>query len=444
MVEYNRKYPSIRHLKQLFLDSFDSLGRFNIFLSNTSQEPIPTNGDSVYVSDLDLDGCDNGDFSGLITDYFDDLSTSNCNVTSDNPKTMTIAFQRTIQTDVIGFGCQEDGKSFSNLVVKFYGSGDTLRYTKDLSADNTKYQSRLIKFPPLIANKIVLEFHTADEVCLSNIIAYKAVDTNSTLSGLSILTDEVENITTARGALNINPTSEFKLEVARGNIPGLSYDVLTAVSRAVPSSQITIGTQNVVYAFPGSAAQLSVVSSSALDTAGGTGAHTLLIIGLDSAYNPITELVTLNGTTPVLTTQSFLRVNPGGLVTSAGALLSNDGILTASIGANVLASILQHESRYKQMVYTVPAGFTAFNTNKNYSCGSGDEVEIIEVADFGNGVKVEFDNFFMYEDVINFVPQNMFGIPEKTDIDIRAVRSAGNSAKVSGFYEILIADNTLL
>ena len=69
------------------------------------QNPIPADGDSIYVKDLDLRYCDNGDFSGSVTDYFDSLKTVNTNTTSDNPKIIKLWFKRTVYSHAIGFGC---------------------------------------------------------------------------------------------------------------------------------------------------------------------------------------------------------------------------------------------------------------------------------------------------------------------------------------------------
>ena len=62
---------------------------------------------------------------------------------------------------------------------------------------------------------------------------------------------------------------------------------------------------NAPYAWPGSALTMSVVSSSASDTG------QVLISGLDANYESIFDVVTLNGTTPVTTTNQFFRITSG-------------------------------------------------------------------------------------------------------------------------------------
>lgn len=53
---------------------------------------------------------------------------------------------------------------------------------------------------------------------------------------------------------------------------------------------------------------LDVTSANAADTAAGTGARTLEIVGLDFDGNPLSEIVTLNGNTIVTTSKAFWRV----------------------------------------------------------------------------------------------------------------------------------------
>lgn len=171
---------------------------------NDTQNPIPVNADSIYATDIDVANSDNGGFSGIVTDYFDSLKTVNNDASATNPKIIKIWFDRSYQTSSIGFGCDDLGKSFSNIKIKILGSGDVVRYTKDLSADNTKYNSLVIDFPPLVINGAIIEFHTTDEIGLSNIIIYKTRNVDAQLSAISDLTGESENVGSFRGALNIN------------------------------------------------------------------------------------------------------------------------------------------------------------------------------------------------------------------------------------------------
>jgi len=167
------------------------------------QHPLPTDGDSVYVKDLDIPNCDNGDFSGVITDYFDSLKTVNSNTTTDNPKIIKLWFKRTVYSHSIGLGCDNLTAGFgTSLTVKLLGSGEEVRYTKTFTVGNPN--SFLAEFGPKAFNGIILEFNTTDEVCISNMTIQKAQKTDTTINGVSELTGEVENISTYRKAINVN------------------------------------------------------------------------------------------------------------------------------------------------------------------------------------------------------------------------------------------------
>jgi len=109
---------------------------------------------------------------------------------------------------------------------------------------------------------------------------------------------------------------------------------------------------------------LSLASTSASDVSAGAGARTVKIEGLDGNFNPVRAIVTLNGTTPVVTTEAFLRVNKM-VVATAGSSLVNAGTITAtaSTSATVQGEIPAAEGSSQDCIYTVPAGKRLFVTN---------------------------------------------------------------------------------
>jgi len=88
----------------------------------------------------------------------------------------------------------------------------------------------------------------------------------------------------------------------------------------------------------------------------GTGARTMEIQGLDSAFLEITETVTLNGLINVASSKSYLRINTM-IVKTGGTDGKNDGIITATAvtDATVTAQIAIGNSRTTQAIFTVPA-----------------------------------------------------------------------------------------
>jgi hypothetical protein len=149
----------------------------------------------------------------------------------------------------------------------------------------------------------------------------------------------------------------FDLQIARNQIMGHDHLDLFGYSTVVGSTAMGplwegLTSSGGNYPFPASAGTISVVSASASDTA-----VTMLIQGLGASFQPITESVALNGTTPVVTTQSFLRINK--VITTAGNAVGN---VTFTRGATVIAQVNAGLGQTQMSVYTVPAGYTLYLT----------------------------------------------------------------------------------
>lgn len=107
---------------------------------------------------------------------------------------------------------------------------------------------------------------------------------------------------------------------------------------------------------------VEVFSSDVDDTSAGTGARTIKLIGLDGALVPTIETVILDGTTPVDTTNSFLRLDRMEVLT-AGSSDANEGTITARQSvttANVFAALPIGYNQTMITAYTIPAGTTGY------------------------------------------------------------------------------------
>lgn len=144
------------------------------------QNPLPTDGDSIYVKDVWLEQSNIGDFSGSITDLFDNLHTVITNSSSTNPKVILVHFNRTIISNTLGIGAFSG--NFSNIKIGIINSGGVETIVFDNSSSNTKYTNRTIQLPVTAGfNAIKIYFHTVDTVSLSNLVILKTVNTISRL-----------------------------------------------------------------------------------------------------------------------------------------------------------------------------------------------------------------------------------------------------------------------
>lgn len=159
---------------------------------------------------------------------------------------------------------------------------------------------------------------------------------------------------------------DFYFEVARGNVSGH-----TAVQKFGRNNDIDTAAAEDIWAGGGTRAYLSsaetmdIASASTNDdgSPAGTGAQSVIIEGLDSSYEEISETVTMNGTTAVTTTNSYLRVHRL-YVHDVGSVETNDGDITCdpttSGSGSRQALVAAGDGQTLIGHYTVPANKTAY------------------------------------------------------------------------------------
>lgn len=239
----------------------------------------------------------------------------------------------------------------------------------------------------------------------------------------------------------------FELQVSRGQITGHTRFCPFGFNAAVGTSPETMWTAGATYTYPSTATVLTVVSSSTDDDGSpvGTGARTVTIIGLDANYDEVSETVTMNGTTNVTTTQTFLRVNEA-IVATAGSTGSNVGAITiANTTPVTLAEIVATAGISQQCVYTVPNGKSAYITRymvSSYNSTSTGSAAQIWFKPYGGAnllattVRIPGTGAFTCE------ADYPFPVPAKTDVEMRGVTYSG-SANMSGQLQMVVIQNSL-
>jgi len=110
------------------------------------------------------------------------------------------------------------------------------------------------------------------------------------------------------------------------------------------------------------ASTLTIVSTSANDDGSpvGTGARTILISGIDANRDNQVEVVTMNGTTSVVTASTWLGINRV-VVLTVGSLQVNEGTITitATTGGSPQAVVPAGASVTQQLIFFTKAGHSA-------------------------------------------------------------------------------------
>ena len=245
-------------------------------------------------------------------------------------------------------------------------------------------------------------------------------------------------------------TEPFELQVARGQIMAHRSVVVFGYNPDVDTSRVTVWPYTGIIPFPAAALQLKVSSSDANDTAAGTGARTVYVAGLDANYNEIEEIVTLNGQTAVLTTQSFLRVNnayvatAGSGLSAAGDIYFGDGVVTAGVPATVYDTI---KFDYNQRItgsYTVPAGYTAYLVQGLFSAGQpGGSAQVVgRLLTIGtDGIRRAAAITTVNNGVADYTFEYPFRVPEKTTIEATAQGSSNNNEASAMFILLLVSND---
>ena len=215
---------------------------------------------------------------------------------------------------------------------------------------------------------------------------------------------------------------DFNLQVARGQIPGHSTLNIYGYQSAVGTSFIPVWENAADYTFPVSATVMYLSGSNG-DTA------TITINGLDANYNIISESVVLNGSTPVATTKSYLRIN--GMFVSVGSATNPAGAvyLKNSGGTVTYAQINAGVGRTQSAIYTVPAGYTFFLQRVAIytSLNGNDYVTYRNKTISSNGVVqlTQQAPFAMSYDALRVMPRPFL---EKTDIQLQCKVQTGSGS----------------
>jgi hypothetical protein len=243
--------------------------------------------------------------------------------------------------------------------------------------------------------------------------------------------------------MTLKMAHNFFYSVAQGLIPNVHAVAEFGENLDVGTSQETLWGEGGLYSYLSSAEQLTLSSTSANDTSGGTGLQTVTIFGLDGNYDEQSETITLNGLSGVTTTNSYLRiytmcgvaVGSGGV--NAGNIYAGTGTITAGKPANVYAQMDIGKGQTLMAIYTIPAGYTGYLRQIYFSTGKSHSIYAqLYTRKINESLTVKhtgrmFDG--LYHKLLDFP----IVCTEKTDIEIRVTGEASNS-QVSGGFDLMI------
>lgn len=239
---------------------------------------------------------------------------------------------------------------------------------------------------------------------------------------------------------------DFALEVSKGKISGHTMRFLAVDSGVIGTSFTTFWdiTSNLVFQTGGEA--LEILSTSANDTAAGSGARTVLVSGLDSSFVAQTEIITMNGTSTVATVATNWRDISNILVLTSGSGETNAGTITLRItsAGNVRATALAGNSRSFNSNYVVPANKAAFILQSQIWAPKGDDITVKpSFMSFGASTWISGGIVPAYQGQVGVRYSSMLRVAEKTTLKWEAKSTNTNQAG-SLLFEVMEIDSSLL
>lgn len=229
----------------------------------------------------------------------------------------------------------------------------------------------------------------------------------------------------------------YYLQVSRGLVPGHKHVFKFGYNGEIQNVEETIWDVGGIYAYPSSAVTMTATSASGAADSG----VKVTIQGLDTNYNELSEEVTLNASGTATTTGSFLRVYRA--FVSSGTASAGDITITNS--STTYAFIDSDDQQTLMALWTVPAGYTAylFQIDTTAFTIQNNKVATIrmltreENSVFRTQQKFDLFEGSYHQDIT--CPQP---IPEKTDIEFRAIADSLNAdLRVSATFDIIYIEN---
>lgn len=159
--------------------------------------------------------------------------------------------------------------------------------------------------------------------------------------------------------LNTRNLSDYHNEVALGKHTGQAL-----WNKFGYNNDLDVGTE-VIASWGGTftplttALTLSIVSTSASDDDGGVGANSITLYGVNASRESVVEVITLNGTTPVITTSTWLGINRAAIYVSGTSKVNVGTINILDSEAVQQAQIPATEGTSQQLIYFTPVNSTS-------------------------------------------------------------------------------------
>jgi hypothetical protein len=145
----------------------------------------------------------------------------------------------------------------------------------------------------------------------------------------------------------------------------------------------------------------------------------------------------MTGTTPVVTTNSFIRINSAFY---NGSTSTNVGEIDINRNGSTVGYITAGEGNSQSAQYTVPAGYTAYILTGQANIGKGNDGTGRFKYRLYNGSFQTAMTFLLFQSTFSYTFESPLVLPEKTDLDVTMTASVSGTAATCAYSMILIAN----
>jgi hypothetical protein len=244
-------------------------------------------------------------------------------------------------------------------------------------------------------------------------------------------------------------TEPFELQVGRGQITGHSVVHVFGHNPDVDTAEVTVWPTTGLLTHPASPTIMTISSSSASDTAAGTGARTVYILGINGTGGYVSETVILNGQTAVNTvheydaieTMSVMSVGSGGV--NAGIIYAGTGTVTSGVPATVYSAMGVGDNVALVGHWTCPVGYTGYLVYGSVTSGTSNANQYITAR-----LKQRGQDGLVRTAAITTIATGTadydFAYPVKImagECITATAKGSGNNNDVSSYFQIVLVRN---
>lgn len=216
----------------------------------------------------------------------------------------------------------------------------------------------------------------------------------------------------------------YDTELRQGRIPGQSLVRVSAIteSAGVVRRAVWGGSGEYIFDYTNPGEAWEIVSTSANDTVGGSGAEEVTLIIIKDDYTQTTKTVTLDGLTPVpVLIDDNQTINDFYVSAITPGSYSDGDIICSVVGGDERGIIKAGKNRADDGIAQVPLGFTWLLNSAVVNSGKGGDGRfIVETASNINGVWLERAILSLYQGAEQ-IPVKSINVPEKNFIRVSVV-----------------------